>query len=68
MYLNYLNVKFNPRLTKGGGGGCNPPYGFSRSLQNAKESVLGHIGNLFYILYDHFDEKQIRVPPYPKVG
>ena len=32
---------------------------FSRSPQNAKESDLGHIGNLFNILCGHFDEKKI---------
>ena len=46
----------NPRLTKGGF--CNPPYGFPRSLLNAKESYQGHIGNLFYILCGHFHEKK----------
>ena len=29
---------------------------FSRSLQNAKERDLGHMGSLFYILCGHFDE------------
>ena len=53
------------------GGGCNclncQAYGFSWSLQNAKESELEHIGNLFYILCGHFNEKN-GVPPYPGVG
>ena len=30
---------------------------FFQSLQNAKESDLGHKGNLFYILCGHSDEK-----------
>ena len=35
-----------------------PPLAvFFRSIQNAKESDLRHIGNLFYILYGHFYEK-----------
>ena len=56
----------NPRLTERGG--CNPLTVLSWSLKNAKESDLGHIGNLFYILCGHFDEKKIGVPPYPGVG
>ena len=33
---------------------------FTRSLQNTKVNYLGHIyiGNLFYILCGHFDEKK----------
>ena len=42
-----------------------PPYRICRSLQNAKESDLGHKGNLFYILCGQFDEKKMGVPPYP---
>ena len=55
----------NPRLNKGVV--ATPPYVFFRSLQIAEESDLGHIGNLFYILFGHFGEKKI-VPPYPGVG
>ena len=51
----------NPRLTKGGC--CNPLTVFPQSLQNAKESYQGHIGNLFYILCGHFHEKKLGVPP-----
>ena len=40
---------------------ATPPYViFSWSLQNAKESDLGHKGNIFYILSGHFDEKNGR--------
>ena len=64
---NYPKNCINPRLTKGGW--LQPPLTvFSRSLQNAKESDLGHISNLFYILCGHFDEKKLGVPPYPGVG
>ena len=54
----------NSRLTRGV---ATPLTGFfPRSLQNAKESDLGHnIANLFYILCGHFDEKKMGVPPYP---
>ena len=45
----------NPRLTNGVV--ATPLTVFSWSLQNAKESDLGHIGNLFYILCGHFNEK-----------
>ena len=55
----------NPRLTRGV---ATPFTVFSRSLQNGKESDLGHIGNLFYILCGHFDENKLGVPPYPGVG
>ena len=62
--IKVLIKLFNPRLTKGKGGGrvvATPPplTVFSRLLQNAKESDLGHIGNLFYILCGHFDGKKI---------
>ena len=56
--MRYFN--FNPRLTKGPGGcGWNPPplTFFFRSLQNAKESDLRYMGNLFYNLSCNFDEK-----------
>ena len=43
-----------------------PPYGFSPVA--LKESDLGHLSNLFYILCGHFDEKCWWVPPYPGVG
>ena len=39
-----LELLINPRLTKGGGGCCNP----------LTESYQGHLGNLFYILCGHF--------------
>ena len=45
---------FNPRLTKGV---VATPLRFSRLLYNAKESDLGHLSNLFYILCSHFDDK-----------
>ena len=51
-----------PSANQGGGVVATPPYGFSRSLQNAKES------DLLYILFGHFDEKKMGVPPYPGVG
>ena len=50
-------ISFNPRLTDGGGGGrwLQPPFRF---FPVAPESDPWHIGNLFYILCCHFDEKK----------
>ena len=47
-------ILFQP--TWRGGGDCNV---FPWSLQNTKESDLGHLSNLFYILCSHFDEKKV---------
>ena len=43
--MTRLEVVLTRRLTKGGW--LQPPLRFPRSLQNAKESDLGLIGNLF---------------------
>ena len=61
------SIPLNPRLTKRCGYNPPPPLGFSQPLQNAKESNLRHIDNLFNIFSGHFDEKK-GVPPYPGVG
>ena len=61
----YLDSNFNPRLT-----------GVVATLTtlsvNTKESDLGHLSNLFYILCGHLDEKEklawLVVTPYPGVG
>ena len=67
IYRTYLaDIYINPRLTKGGS--CNSPNGFPQSLQNAKESDLGHIANLFYILCGHFNDKKMGLPAYPGLG
>ena len=50
------------------GGCCNPLTVFLRSLENAKESYQGHLGNLFYTLCGHFHGKKMGVPPYPGGG
>ena len=43
-----------------------PPKVFSPLHKNAKATDPRHLGNLFYILCGHFDEKIRGVPP--KVG
>ena len=60
----------NPRLKRGGGGRwlvASPLTVFYWSLENPKESDLGHIDNPFYILCGRFDEK-MGIPPYPGIG
>ena len=52
----------SPCLTKGVG--CNPPYSFFLVTPKRLRSDLGHIGNLFDILFGHFDENKLGVPPY----
>ena len=63
---SFVTTRFglvNPRLTKGGGG--KPPYGFPRSLKNAKQCNLVII--ISNLLCGHFDGKKMGVPPYPGV-
>ena len=57
----------NPRITKGVV--ATTLTVLLWSLQNAMESDVGHVGNLFffYILCGHFDGKKMGVPPYPEV-
>ena len=44
---------------RGGGGVVNHPLTVCPLLhQNAKQSDPGHLSNLFYILFGHFDEKK----------
>ena len=56
IHTNHLGrIKLNLLLTKGVV--AAPTTVFSRWFQNANESDLGHMGNLYYILSGHCDKK-----------
>ena len=60
-------IILNPRLTRGVV--ATPPLEFFyRCKKNAKATDPGLLGNLFYILFAHFDEKKLGVPPKVGVG
>ena len=53
-FIEIVCAWHNPRLTKGV---VATPFTFFPGAQNLKESDLGHVSDLLYILCGHFEEK-----------